>query len=99
PTLGRTGLRSQVIGLGGNADYWGIGSRIEWRILEVGIVYGHEHNGDLVTVPLRSGELASVAFNATGFETYERVAIGRFAVIGGFTYEGPRVRTPLLNPN
>ena len=30
---------------------------------------------------------------------YTRINVGRFAVIGGYTLQDPKVRDPLLNPN
>ena len=30
---------------------------------------------------------------------YSRAGLGRFGLIGGFTYQDPKVRNPLLNPD
>ncbi len=46
-----------------------------------------------------AGDIGTVAFNANGFELYSRVGIKRFGLIGGYTYEAPKIRNPLLNPD
>jgi predicted porin len=87
-----------VRGLRGNADYIAIGTRIDWRILELGLVYSHQDNGDLVQVPI--GNLNTpVAFDADGVELYARGGLGQIGLIGGFTYQGPDVKDPLLDPD
>jgi len=64
--------------LGGNADYLAIGTRIDWRILELGLVYSHQSNGDLVQVPI--GKVNTpVAFDANGVELYARAGSDRSA--------------------
>ena len=45
--------RTLIRGLGGDADYMALGTRLDWRILELGFVYSHQHNGDLVRIPTR----------------------------------------------
>ena len=37
--------KQQIRGLGGNSDYMAVGTRIDWRVLEFGAVYSHQHNG------------------------------------------------------
>jgi predicted porin len=87
-----------VQGLGGNADYTAVGTRIDWRILELGFVYSHQTNGDMEQVPI--GELNTpVAFDANGAELYARAGFGPIGVIGGFTYLKPDTKDPLLNPD
>jgi predicted porin len=90
-----------VRSLGGNADYVAVGTRIDWRVLELGLVYSHEHNGDVADVPAPNAPslLAPVAFDANGVEFYARAGVGKFGLIGGFTYQGPNVKDPLLNPD
>jgi hypothetical protein len=41
----------------------------------------------------------NVAFYANGEELYVRAGFGPIGVIGGFTYQGPENRDPLLNPD
>jgi predicted porin len=90
-----------VRGLGGSADYMAVGTRIDWRVLELGFVYSHEHNGDLAYVPVPNApdQVTPVAFNANGVELYARAGLKKFGLIGGFTYQGPDVKDPLLNPD
>ncbi len=87
-----------VQGLGGNADYTAVGTRIDWRILELGLVYSHQKHGDMVQVPI--GNLNTpVAFDANGVELYARAGLGPIGVIGGFTYQNPDVNDPLVDPD
>jgi predicted porin len=94
-------IQRGIPGLGGNADYMAVGTRIDWKVLQFGAVYAHEHNGDAanVVVPNVPNQAATVAFDANGYEVYTRVGLRRFGLIGGFTYQDPKVRNPLLNPN
>jgi predicted porin len=90
-----------IRGLGGNADYMALGTRLDWRVLELGLVYSHQHNGDVVQVPLASTPNANipVAFDSNGGEVYARAGLKKFGLIGGFIYQDPKVRDPLLNPD
>jgi predicted porin len=93
--------RQLVRALGGNADYMAVGTRIDWRMLELGLVYSHQHNGDAVFVPVPNApdQTTPVAFDANGVEFYGRAGLGKFGLIGGFTYQGPDVKDPLLSPD
>lgn len=93
--------KQQIRGLGGNSDYMAVGTRIDWRVLEFGAVYSHQHNGDVAFVPVpdAAGQTTPVVFDAHGAEVYTRVTVGRFALIGGFTFQDPKVRDRLLNPD
>jgi predicted porin len=87
-----------VQGLTDDADYVALGTRIDWRLLELGLVYSHQVNGDLVQVPIATG-VTPVAFDADGVELYARAGVRQFGIIGGFTYQAPDVKDPLLNPD
>ena len=78
-----------------------VGTRIDWRMLELGLVYSHQHNGDMAYVPVPNApeRATPVAFDANGVEVYARAGLGKFGLIGGFTYQGPDVKDPLLNPD
>ena len=93
--------KQQIRGLGGNTDYMALGTRIDWRVLELGFVYSREHNGDVAYVPTPNspGQQTPIVFDAQGYELYTRVGVGRFGLIGGYTYQDPKVRDPLLNPD
>jgi predicted porin len=84
--------------LGGNADYTAVGTRIDWRYLELGFVYAHQSNGDLVQIPIGS-QNTPVAFDADGVELYARAGFEKVGFIGGFTYLEPDVKDPLLDPD
>ena len=90
-----------VRGLGGNADYVAVGTRIEWRTLELGFVYAHQHNGDVAFIPVPNAPnlFTPVAWSGPGVEFYSHLGLGKFGLIGGFTYQGPNVNDPLLNPD
>jgi predicted porin len=95
-------VRERVRGLGGNADFVALGGRFDWRFLQLGAVWSHQHNGDLVFVPNPDPDLEfriPVAFDAQGTEVYTRVGNEKFAVIGGFTQQLPDVQDSLLDPN
>lgn len=91
----------QIQGLGGHSEYMALGTRIDWRMLQVGVVYAHEHNGDVAVVPTPNvpDQSTPIVYNANGFELYTRAGLGRFGLIGGYTLEDPKVTDPLLNPN
>ena len=93
--------RTLIRGLGGDADYMALGTRLDWRILELGLVYSHQHNGDLVRIPLVSTPnlTTPVAFDSNGVEVYARAGVKKFGLIGGFISQDPKVRDPLLNPD
>jgi hypothetical protein len=40
-----------------------------------------------------------VAFDSNGGEVYARAGVKKFGFIGGFIYQDPKVRDPLLNPD
>jgi predicted porin len=64
-----------VRGLDGNADYVAVGTRIDWRILELGLVYSHQHDGDMVQVPI-GDQNTPVPLDADGVELYARAGLG-----------------------
>jgi hypothetical protein len=90
--------RDFVQGLGANADYTAVGTRIDWHYLELGFVYSHQTNGDMVQVPV-GGVNRNVAFDANGVELYARVGLGPTGIIGGFTQQSPDRRDPLIDPD
>ena len=95
--------RTLIRGLGGDADYMALGTRLDWRILELGFVYSHQHNGDLVRIPVSvpggPESTTPVAFDSNGVEVYARAGVKKFGLIGGFISQDPKVRDPLLNPD
>jgi len=87
-----------VQGLGGDAEYTAVGTRIDWRVLAVGFVYSHQIHGDMVQVPIGTAN-TPVAFNADGSELYVRVGLGPIGLIGGATYLKPDSVNPLIDPD
>ena len=90
--------RDFVQGLGPHADYTAVGTRVNWDFLELGFVYSHQTNGDMVQVPV--GDVTrNVAFDANGAELYARAGLGPVGIIGGFTLQNPDHTDPLINPD
>ena len=90
--------RDGIQGLDENANYAAVGTRIDWKYLELGFVYSHQTSGDMVAVPVDNLN-RNVAFDADGSELFARGRFGPIAVIGGYTHLGPKDRDPLLNAN
>jgi predicted porin len=93
--------KQQIRGLGGNSDYMAAGARLDWRVLELGFVYSHQHNGDVAFVPTPNvpSQQTPIVFDAHGTELYARVGVRKFGLIAGWTSQDPKVRDPLLNPD
>jgi predicted porin len=93
--------KQQIRGLGANSDYVAAGARLDWRVLEMGFVYSHQHNGDVAFVPTPNSpsQQTPIVFDAHGTELYARVGLGRFGLIGGWTSQDPKVRDSLLDPD
>ena len=91
----------QILGMGGNSDYYALGARADWRWLELGFVYAHQHNGDVVFIPLNNpnNDIVPVVFDAQGIEIFGRASTKRFGFIGGYIWQDPKFTNPLLNPN
>ena len=92
--------QQQIRGLGGESDFMAVGTRIDWRILQFGAVYSREHNGDVAYVanPNVANQTTPIVFDAVGTEVYARVGTKKFGFIGGYIFQDPKVRDPLLNP-
>ncbi len=60
--------KQQIRGLGGNSDFMAVGTRIDWRMLELGVVYAHQHNGDVAYIPVPNApdQITPVVFDAHG---------------------------------
>ena len=67
-----------VQGLEGDAKYAALGTRIDWRVLEMGLVYSHQNNGDMVQVPIGTSN-TPMAFDADGVEICARQGRDRSA--------------------
>ena len=93
--------KQQIRGMGSNSDFVALGTRIDWRLLQFGAVYSHQHNGDAAYVPNPDAPTQSVpvVFDAHGVEGYARVGTQRFGVIGGYIFQDPKVRDRLLSPD
>ena len=91
----------QILGMGGNSDYYALGARADWRWLELGFVYAHQHNGDVAYIPLNNpnNDVVPVVFDAQGIEIFGRASTKRFGFIGGYIWQDPKFTNPLLNPN
>ncbi len=92
--------QQQIRGLGGDSDFMGVGGRVDWRMLQIGLVYAHQHNGDVAYIPTpnATGQIP-IVYDAHGVEVYARAGLGKFGLITGYIWQDPKVRDPLLNPN
>ena len=93
-----------VRGLGGDAEIAAVGARLDWKVLQAGLVYARQRNADLTNVlvaglPGSELDVESIVFDADGVEVFARVNFPGFAVIGGFNYYKPDVNDPLINPD
>ena len=79
----------------------GLGTRIDWRMLELGVVYAHEHNGDVAFIPVPNvpDQFTPIVYDANGVEVYARAGLGRLGLIGGYTGQFPKVTDPMVNSN
>ncbi len=93
--------KQQIRGLGGNTDHMAVGARIDWSMLQVGLVYAPQHNGDVafVLTPGAPDQTTPIVFDAHGAEVYVRAGFGKFGLIGGYTYQDPKIRDRFLDPN
>jgi len=68
--------KQQIRGLGGNSDYVATGARLDWRLLQLGFVYSHQHNGDVayVAVPDNPSQQTPIVFSAHGTEVFARTS-------------------------
>jgi predicted porin len=89
--------RDLVTNLTGDAEYAAVGTRIDWRVFELGLVYSRQENGDLVQVPFQDF-VTPVAFDANGWELFLHGRLKRLGLIGGYTYHNPKVRSVLIHP-
>ena len=81
-----------------DAEYAAVGTRIDLRVFELGLVYSHQENGDMVQVPF--GDIVTpVAFDADGLELHLHGRMKRLGLIGGFTYQNPDIDDPLIDPD
>ena len=90
---------TNVVFNGGGTDYWTLGGKGNWRILEWGAVWARQNNGDVAFVPNPTGGAGplAVGFSASGVEIYSRLHFGKFAFVGGFEDYIPRDLNPLIN--
>lgn len=75
--------KSQLLGLGGDAQYGAVGIRYETETLELAAVYARQENGDLYRIPLGQDSIP-VFFDATGLELAGRYQFGRLGLLAGY---------------
>lgn len=96
--------KSLVRGLGGDAEIAAVGARLDWKVLQAGLVYSRQRNADLTSVLVRTipggdPDVESIVFDADGVEGFARLNFPGFAVYGGFNNYTPDVDDALLNPD
>ena len=93
-------LRTTIAGFQGGTDYWAFGATGNWRMIEYGVVFARERNGDLTYIANSEGfNTIPVVFDANGVELYSRFHFGKFAAVGGFIDYLPQNLSALINPN
>jgi predicted porin len=87
--------------LHGNTDYWAVGAKGNWRMVEWGANWVRQNNGDLAFIPDPAGGPATVAvgFSANGVELYSKLNFGKFAAVVGFDDYMPFDLSPFINPD
>ena len=87
--------------LHGGTDYWAVGAKGNWRMVEWGANWVRQNNGDLAFIPDPAGGPATVAvgFSANGVELYSRLKFGKFAAVVGFDDYMPFDLSPFINPD
>jgi len=83
---------ADVQGLEGDAEFAIFGARFDSDLVEVGVVYSTQKNGDAARLPDDDDDpdtFTPVFFGAEGFETYARVTPGSFGILGGFILNNP----------
>jgi predicted porin len=81
-------IKSQLLGLQGDAEYAAAGVRYRTETLELAGVYATQKNGDLYRIPF-DRELIPVVFDATGFELAGRYESGKLGLLAGYLVYRP----------
>jgi len=86
---------------GQGTDYWMLGGKGQWRILEWGADWVRQHNGDLAFVPNPAGgpNKIGLGFSANGVELYSKLKFGKFAGVFGFDDYMPFDLNPYISPS
>lgn len=93
-------IKRNVRGLDGDAQFIAGGVNANWRILEFGVVYVRQRNGDAVRIPNPTGDIPiPVIFDAQGQELFAKTRLGKFAVLGGFDNYVPSSRDAAISPD
>jgi predicted porin len=76
-------VRARVRGLDGDGEFVAAGLAVDRSIVQAGLVFLWQRNGDLARLALPVGQTESVGFDANGIETFLRINLTRFAPYGG----------------
>lgn len=76
-------IKTQLLGLGGDAEYGAFGVRYRAENLELAGVYAVQKDGDLYRIPLDEGVIP-VVFNASGFELAGRYQLNKLGLLAGY---------------
>lgn len=94
-------IDKEVIGVQGDAEYGILGAKYTSDIIDVGVVWSTQKNGDARNwFAFEPGEddldPIPVVFDGSGFEIYVKGKLGRWGIIGGYIdYDPDTVGTPL----
>jgi hypothetical protein len=76
-------VRARVRGLDGDGEFAVAGLQVDRGVVQAGLVFSWQRNGDLARLTRSDGQTESVGFDATGVETFLRINLTRFAPYGG----------------
>jgi len=92
----------ELTGVAGDAKYSILGAKYSSDILEVGVVWATQKNGDaryIFEPGVQEPEQIPVFFDGSGVEIYLRGNFGRWGLIGGYIDYDPDTEGTLLDPD
>jgi predicted porin len=82
-------VKARIPGLDGDGEFAAVGARMDWHVVEAGLVFSRQRNGDLARLVLSDDRQEAVGFDADGVEAILRINIPGFAPYGGLIYYRP----------
>lgn len=91
----------EIIGVLGDAEYKILGAKYSSDILDVGVVWATQKNGDAREIfepGVEDPDLIPVVFDGSGVEIYLKGKFGRWGLIGGYIDYDPDTQGTPLDP-
>ena len=92
----------EIIGVAGDAEYKILGAKYSSDILDVGVVWATQKNGDaryIFEPGVQDPEQIPVVFDGSGVEIYLKGKFGRWSLIGGYIDYDPDTEGTPLDPD